>query len=370
MAPNANAVETCPPRGPVATGSRVTVVYDPADSSMKACVAGSWLALSGGGGGGGALDDLTDVVITTPALNQALVYNGGAWVNSAITVSETDPQVGTLTANKWCAANAGATAVDCTQDAPSGGSSQWTTAGSDIHYSTGNVGIGTTSPGSTLDVKGTIRLSGATSGYVGLAPAAAAGSTTYTLPSGDGSNGQVLSTNGSGTLSWVTQAASVGADKQVIFNSSGTLSGDAALVWDNTSKQLGIGISNPAAKLHVSGPTRFDGVDELNWSGFIQGNQTVSVTFSHNNQASFEITAVMNHYGYINTYGCARKALVANGSGVMDVVNIVNVTSANAGSWTFTRNSATSVTITKTAGSYVGGGDYFITVRGAQNLSK
>lgn len=67
-----------------------------------------------------------------------------------------------------------------------------------------NVGVGTTSPGSKLDVKGTLRLSGSTSGYVGIAPAAAAGSTTYTLPSADGTSGQMLSTNGSGTLSWAT----------------------------------------------------------------------------------------------------------------------------------------------------------------------
>lgn len=68
----------------------------------------------------------------------------------------------------------------------------------------GQVGIATTSPGSALDVKGTFRLSGSSSGYVGLAPAASAGSTTYTLPSADGTNGQVLQTNGSGTLSWTT----------------------------------------------------------------------------------------------------------------------------------------------------------------------
>ena len=72
------------------------------------------------------------------------------------------------------------------------------------NYFAGNVGIATTSPGSALDVKGTLRLSGATSGYVGLAPAAAAGSTTYTLPSADGTTGQLLSTNGSGTLSWAS----------------------------------------------------------------------------------------------------------------------------------------------------------------------
>ena len=68
--------------------------------------------------------------------------------------------------------------------------------------SVGSVGIGTTSPGSELDVKGTLRLSGSTSGYVGLKGAASAGSTTFTLPSADGTSGQVLSTNGSGTLSW------------------------------------------------------------------------------------------------------------------------------------------------------------------------
>lgn len=69
---------------------------------------------------------------------------------------------------------------------------------------TGFVGINQNNPGSELDVKGTLRLSGSTSGYVGLSPAAAAGSTTYTLPSADGTTGQFLSTNGTGTLSWAS----------------------------------------------------------------------------------------------------------------------------------------------------------------------
>lgn len=76
--------------------------------------------------------------------------------------------------------------------------------------STDRVGIGTNAPGSKLDVKGTLRLSGSTSGYVGFAPASAAGSVTYTLPSSDGSNGQALVTNGSGTLSWGSAGISTG----------------------------------------------------------------------------------------------------------------------------------------------------------------
>lgn len=85
--------------------------------------------------------------------------------------------------------------------------------------SSGNVGINNATPGSALDVKGTLRLSGATSGYVGFAPASAAGSTTYTLPSADGTTGQVLSTNGSGTLTWAT--ASGGASKVLSFMTMG-----------------------------------------------------------------------------------------------------------------------------------------------------
>jgi hypothetical protein len=56
----------------------------------------------------------------------------------------------------------------------------------------GKVGIGTSTPSYTLDVNGTGRFTGTL--RVG----------SYTLPSSDGSNGQVLTTNGSGTVSWTT----------------------------------------------------------------------------------------------------------------------------------------------------------------------
>lgn len=88
------------------------------------------------------------------------------------------------------------------------GSTKWNiyAYGTAQNHIRGNVGIGAgmTSPSVALDVKGTFRLNGSTSGYVGFAPAAAAGSTTYTLPTADGTSGQVLSTDGSGTLSWAT----------------------------------------------------------------------------------------------------------------------------------------------------------------------
>jgi len=85
----------------------------------------------------------------------------------------------------------------------------------------GNVGIGL-DPASALDVKGELRLEGSTSGYSGFKAAATTTSVTYTLPSADGTNGQVLSTDGSATLSWQTAGSSPGSAQWIHFSISYT----------------------------------------------------------------------------------------------------------------------------------------------------
>lgn len=77
-----------------------------------------------------------------------------------------------------------------------------------------------------------------------------AANTTYTLPTADGSSGQVLSTNGTGTLSWATAGGGItvgttpvtsGTDGRVFFQAGGVVQQDGAFNWDNTNKRLGVG---------------------------------------------------------------------------------------------------------------------------------
>ena len=157
-----------------------------------------------------------------------------------------------------------------------------------------NIGLGTS--GATLGISGGIYLyaqsqlrfaEADSSHWVGFkSPASVGANVLWTLPATDGTNGQVLSTNSSGTLSWKAADGVTGADKQIQFNLGGTLGATAGLVLEyNTAGysagtlgviggayimgNVGIGITTPAigarifdvttsstAKLEVRGDIR------------------------------------------------------------------------------------------------------------------
>jgi hypothetical protein len=102
-----------------------------------------------------------------------------------------------------------------------------------------NVGIGTATPGSLLDIglagttPGTLRLEGNTSGYVQLQTALVAGSWTMTLPPTAGTSGFVLQTNGAGTTSWLSDAASTTLNSMsaATGNQAGIANTNKTIVW-------------------------------------------------------------------------------------------------------------------------------------------
>ena len=63
--------------------------------------------------------NFSDIGQNSCTANQFMMWSGTAWTCSAATgIAETDPKVGTLTANLWCHSNAGATQIICDTVAP------------------------------------------------------------------------------------------------------------------------------------------------------------------------------------------------------------------------------------------------------------
>jgi len=103
------------------------------------------------------------------------------------------------------------------------------------------------------------------------APDTIAANVTWTLPSADGTSGQALSTNGTGTLAFSSfatlvsntftgsQTLSAGTANGVTYlNGSKVLTSGSALVFDGTS--LGVGVASPTKKLDILSNTSQDGI--------------------------------------------------------------------------------------------------------------
>lgn len=103
----------------------------------------------------------------------------------------------------------------------------------------GYVGINVPTPSTALDIKGGFKITemGAGNGYVGFFAPVGAGSAFYTLPANDGLNGQVLTTNGYGSLSWTTPSSG-GGGTTIDCSSSNTdytIRGKGSGAWECTN---------------------------------------------------------------------------------------------------------------------------------------
>jgi hypothetical protein len=265
-----------------------------------------------------AQGQLTTAANTSIAIDTSQVISGIFPIARGGTNTNATPTAGTVaygtgTAIAYSAVGtAGQALVSNGASAPSWStitSSQWVTSGANIYYIAGNVGIGTTSPGSALDVKGTLRLSGSSSGYVGFAPAASAGSTTYTLPSADGSSNQVLQTNGSGVLSWGTS----GLGTVTSVSGTGTVSGISLSGTVTTSGNLTLGGTLSVAASDITSGTISTArlaSGSATSTTFLRGDQTWSSISSSNVTTALGFTPYpdSNPSGFVTSSGSVAFA--------------------------------------------------------------
>lgn len=77
----------------------------------------------------------------------------------------------------------------------------------------------------------TLRLNGSTSGYTEIDAPASAGNNTLVLPTGNGSSGQILGTDGAGNLSWVERASTSVPATATSTGRAGQVAYDASYIY-------------------------------------------------------------------------------------------------------------------------------------------
>jgi uncharacterized protein (TIGR02145 family) len=144
--------------------------------------------------------------------------------------------------------------------------SSWVTNSNSIFNNGGNIGIGTGTPTEKLEVDGNLKTSGTLT----------AGAVTY--PNLDGSSGQVLTTNGSGTLSW---------------------SSSSGVPYSGATGTVNLG----AFDLTVNGITVGKGLNS------VSSNSAFGTTALAANTTGFSNTAIGYQTLYSNTSGNANTAI-------------------------------------------------------------
>jgi hypothetical protein len=265
-----------------------------------------------------------------------------------------------------------------------------------------------------LGATGALRLADLdSSNYIGIkAPNTVASNVTYTLPSADGSNGQALTTNGSGTLAWTSLSATPGGSStQIQFNSSGSFGGSSNLTWDGVNVQLGatgamrfadtdssnyIALKAPgtvAANVTFTLPNadgtsgqflKTDGSGALSWSTPAGGGDVTGPSSSTDNfiavfngtsgkaikqSSALYWTSVLVGQGYLAADGSVYA------DGIIDLVNTggsgkgVKLTYGTSGSASVTLKAASSGTTTLTFPSSAGSNGQYLSTDGSGNLS-
>ena len=151
-----------------------------------------------------------------------------------------------------------------------------------------------------------------------------------TIPNTDGTSGQVLTTDGSGALSWTTSSAGVSgsgtANMIAKFDGSSTVLGNSSIYDDGTN--VGIGTVSPAQLLHVkaaSGDAKalinaYGEGDEAHLMLRTGGiNKTAIVASGISNWGRTDLRFILNSYTNANDYGLSDTKMIIKNDGKVGI---------------------------------------------------
>jgi len=191
---------------------------------------------------GGSIANALTILSTTPSTTTgtgALIVTGGAGIGGAVHVGTTVTAGTGLTVSANGASITGNSSVTGTLSVTS-------TLGAGNTTITGTLSVSSTSEFTgnlTLRTRAELRLNDTdNSNHIGIrAPTNLTANVTYVLPASDGTNGQVLLTNGLGILSWGTVSGGGGGGSSnppggtsgdIQYNNSGSFGGSGTFTYD------------------------------------------------------------------------------------------------------------------------------------------
>jgi hypothetical protein len=194
-----------------------------------------------------------------------------------------------------------------------------------------------------------IRIQGSTSGYVGFAAQATAGTTTYTWPTAP-TNGYYLQTDGSGNLSWAAGGGGGGGVTTISFGSTGLTPSTATAGAVSVAGTLAIANGGTG---QTTATAAFDGLapSQTGNSGkylTTNGTTTSWATVSGGGSPAGADTQVQYNSGG-SSFGASSAFTFASGTGVVTATGFAGALNGTVGASTPTTGIFTTATARSTA---------------------